>query len=144
VAHVPGPNNNFVDVSAGYFHILGLKVDGSIVGWGDDNGVWGTTVVPQPNAGFTAVAAGGFHSLGLRADGSVSAWGSNVSGQCNVPEYDDFVAIAAGRWHSLGLRADGSIMAWGLNNQGQCDVPDPNSGFIAIAAGYELSVGLKE
>ena len=36
----------------------------------------------------------------------------------------------------------GSIIAWGDNSDGQCNVPDPN-GFIAIAAGYDHSLGLK-
>jgi alpha-tubulin suppressor-like RCC1 family protein len=30
-----------------------------------------------------------------------------------------------------------------LNDEGQCHVPSPNSGFIAIAAGYYHSLGLK-
>ena len=35
-------------------------------------------------------------------------------------------------------------MAWGYNYWGQCDVPAPNSGFIAIAAGYSHNLGLKD
>ena len=35
-------------------------------------------------------------------------------------------------------------MAWGENYRGQCDVPAPNSGFIAIAAGFYHSLGLKD
>ena len=34
-------------------------------------------------------------------------------------------------------------MAWGNNQDGQCDVPAPNNGFVAIAAGYNHSLGLK-
>jgi len=40
--------------------------------------------------------------------------------------------------------ADGSIVAWGWNNYGQCNIPEPNSGFIAIAAGADHSLGLKQ
>mgnify|MGYP001346067671 FL=1 len=34
-------------------------------------------------------------------------------------------------------------MAWGDNSYNQCDVPEPNSDFIAIAAGEGHSLGLK-
>ncbi len=36
-----------------------------------------------------------------------------------------------------------TISAWGSNGAGQCDVPSPNSGFIAVAAGYGHSLGLR-
>ena len=39
--------------------------------------------------------------------------------------------------------AGGSIVAWGLNDAGQTDVPAPNSGFVAVAAGGDNSLGLK-
>ena len=34
-------------------------------------------------------------------------------------------------------------MAWGYNYYGQCNVPSPNTGFTAIAAGGDHSLGLK-
>ena len=37
----------------------------------------------------------------------------------------------------------GSIVAWGSNSSGQTDVPSPNTGFVAVAAGWAHSVGLK-
>lgn len=37
----------------------------------------------------------------------------------------------------------GSVYAWGRNDDAQLDVPEPNTGFIAIAAGYH-SFGLKD
>ncbi len=36
-----------------------------------------------------------------------------------------------------------SIVAWGRETQGQCDVPVPNSDFVALAAGFQHSLGLK-
>ena len=35
-------------------------------------------------------------------------------------------------------------MAWGSNGWGQCNIPSPNTGFIAISAGDNHSLGLKE
>jgi hypothetical protein len=37
----------------------------------------------------------------------------------------------------------GSIAAWGWDYLDQCDVPAPNSDFVAVAAGYYHSLGLK-
>jgi hypothetical protein len=34
-------------------------------------------------------------------------------------------------------------VAWGYNYYGQCSVPAPNSSFVAVAAGYAHSLGLK-
>jgi len=59
-----------------------------------------------------------------------------------LPEHR-FHRGGGGRDHSLGLKADGSIAAWGWNDNGQCNVPSPNTGFIAVAAGWYHSLGLK-
>jgi hypothetical protein len=40
-------------------------------------------------------------------------------------------------------QTDGAIVAWGDNGAGQCNVPAPNSGFVAVAAGGQHSLGLK-
>ena len=36
------------------------------------------------------------------------------------------------------------MSAWGFNFNGQCDIPEPNSSFIAVAAGGHHNLGLKE
>ncbi len=38
---------------------------------------------------------------------------------------------------------DGMIVAWGRNVYGQCNVPAPNADFVAVAGGYDHSLGLK-
>ncbi|HOP80659.1 MAG TPA: hypothetical protein PLZ21_08870, partial [Armatimonadota bacterium] len=140
--NVPSPNSDFTAVAAGYDHSLGLKANGTIVAWG--NNQYGQRNIPLPNADFTAITAGNYHSLALRSNGSIAAWGDNTYGQCNVPHPNSgFIAIAAGNHHSLGLKSDGSIVAWGRNDLYQCNVPEPNSGFIAIAAGGNQSIGIK-
>ena len=129
-------------IAAGAFFSLGLKTDGSVVGWGQNT--YGQLTVPSPNSDFTAVAAGYNHSLGLKADGSVVGWGQNTYGQLNVPApNEDFVALGAGRDFSLGVKSDGSVVGWGQNTYGQLNVPAPNEDFISVAGGTAFSVGLK-
>ena len=136
---VPSPNIDFKAVVAGgVYQSLGLKGNGSIVAWGNND--FGECNVPSPNTGFAAIAVGSQFSLGLKQNGSIVAWGINL-GECNVPSPNtSFVAIAAGGLHSLGLKEDGSIVTWGDS----MDVPSPNTGFEAVAAGVDHSLGLKD
>src|SRR5262245_59400283 len=75
----------FVEVSAGAYHTVVRRSDGSVVAWGTDCD--GQCSVPALPAGLTyvEVATGGGHIVALRSDGSVVAWGMNYYGQCNVP-----------------------------------------------------------
>jgi hypothetical protein len=107
---VPSPNTGFIVISAGAYHSLGLKQDGSIVAWGYNSS--GQCNMPSPNTGFVAVAAGMGHSLGLKQDGSIVAWGLNDFGQCDVPSPNtSFIAIAAGSGHSLAILANKAPVA---------------------------------
>ena len=73
-------------LSAGGFHTVGLRADGTVVavGWNDygqcDVSDWRDIV---------AVSAGAWHSVGLRADGTVVAVGDNERGQCKVSDWRD-------------------------------------------------------
>lgn len=64
-------------ISAGGFHSLGLKADGSVVGWGDNK--YGQAT--NQKGPFIAISAGKYHSLGLQPDGSVVGWGDNKNGR---------------------------------------------------------------
>lgn len=132
-----------VAVSAGEFHSLALKSNGSMLAWGgDDNGQLGDdslstaskpTPVPVSGAtGIVAISAGFYHSLALKSDGTVLAWGSDEYGQIgdnstladkrepsDVEGLTNIVAISAGAYHSLALKSDGTVLAWGGDLFGQ-------------------------
>jgi hypothetical protein len=126
-------------VALGEMHGLGLKSDGSIVGWGDN---LKSATAPAGN-GFTAIAAGGFHSLALRTDGSIVGWGSNDHGQATPPAGNNFTAIAAGGYLSVALRTDGSIVAWGAGDGVGATTPPAGNDFVKIAAGGDYGAALR-
>ena len=67
------------------------------------------------------------------------AWGDNYRAmQCSIAQYGICGDCGGRSITVLGLKADGSIVAWGYNDYGQCNVPSPNTGFVAIAAGYDI------
>jgi len=84
-------------VSAGYFHSLALKSDGTVWAWGDNqygqlgNGTNANSNLPvqvkdptDPTGyltGIVAVSAFVHHALALKSDGTVWAWGLGGSGQ---------------------------------------------------------------
>ena len=131
-----GSQNAAIAVSAGSSHSCGLRVDGSVICWGNND--YGQAETPAGT--FTAVAAGVWHSCGLRVDGSVICWGNNDYGEVDAPA-GTFTAVAAGGGHSCGLRVDGSVICWGNNDYGQLDAPAGT--FTDVAAGVWHSCGLR-
>ncbi len=127
-------------ISAGYFHSLALKKDGTVWVWGDNEYwqlgdrdlIYSPTAVQVNNLiGVIAIAAGRYHSLALKSDGTVWAWGDNRYGQLGdgtttssyipvqVANLTGVIAIAAGFDHCLALTNSGEVKAWGNNAYGQ-------------------------
>lgn len=130
------PAGTFTTVTAGAFHNLAIRSDGTLAGWGYNK--YGQINVPS--GVFTAVSAGNFYSLALRIDGTLVGWGENSSGQINVPT-GTFIAVAAGGSHGLAIRSDGTLAGWGRNVEGQLDVPQGT--FTAVAAGHQHSLAIR-
>ncbi len=133
------PWTDIVSVSAGYYHAVGLKADGTTSALGNND--YGQCDVDDLTD-IVAVAAGGFHTVGLKSDGTVVAVGNNDYDQCEVSDWTDIVAIAAGQTHTVGLKSDGTVVAVGSDKYGQCEVSDWTD-IVAIAAGQAYTVGLK-
>jgi len=133
---------DWVQISAGTYHTIALRANGSAWAWGRNfNGRLGddtTTNRSSPVsvvggfADWIQVSAGYAHTIALRANGSAWAWGSNSSGQLGdntitnrsspvsiVGGFLDWIQVSAGANHSLGLRAGGSAWAWGYNGSGR-------------------------
>jgi alpha-tubulin suppressor-like RCC1 family protein len=118
-------------VSAGYYHSLALRKDGTVVAWGGNEG--GQTEVPAGLSGVVSVSAGGMNSLALKKDGTVVAWGRRYEAPADV------VAVAAGTWHSLALKKDGTIVAWGRNDYGETGPRQPTDARAPSSMNWEVS-----
>jgi alpha-tubulin suppressor-like RCC1 family protein len=158
---VVGGFSDWVQVSAGNAHSLGVRANGTAWAWGlNGSGRLGDgTVISRLSpvsvvGGFTdwvQVSAGTAHSLAIRANGTAWAWGLNGSGRLGdgttttrsspvsvVGGFSDWVQVSAGRYHSIGVRANGSAWAWGLNSSGQLGDGSINDKVspVSVAGGF--------
>lgn len=128
--------SNPVKISAGQYHTLFLKGDGSLWAYGyNGQGQLGTgdntsrRSPIQVASGVAQIAAGSNHSLFVKTDGTLWAMGNNGEGMLgrgnttssNVPvQIDSGVAnVSAGDGHSLYVKTNGTVWAMGRNNYGQ-------------------------
>ena len=144
----PAVSHAAMDISAGYYHTLALKEDGTVLAWGqNNNGQLGDGTnedrhEPVQVTGLSeiaAIAAGVNHNAVLKADGSVWCWGRNSWGELgnniyqpsNMPvavaDLSDVIDVAVGYAHSLALKADGTLWAWGGNWYGQLGIGSTRS-----------------
>lgn len=149
-------------VAAGHFHTLGVRSDGALYAWGQNqHGQLGdATLVDKSvpvrigtDVNWTQVSAGEYHSLALKTDGTLWAWGLNIDGQLGHAVGDatrrtvpvqvgtdkDWLAVAAGKNHSLALKSDFSLWAWGRNATGQLGVAvgDISNRYVPTAVGAD-------
>jgi alpha-tubulin suppressor-like RCC1 family protein len=139
---VVGGFTDWIQVSGGSGHSLGLRANGTAWAWGagsygrlGDNTTLFKLSPVSVVGGFTdwtQVSTRAFHSLGLRANGTAWAWGNANYGRLGdnssigksspvsvVGGFTDWIQLSAGGAHSLGVRANGTAWAWGRSNIGQ-------------------------
>lgn len=139
---VVGGFTNWISASAGGFHSLALRSDGTLWAWGEgslgqlgDNSTVKKSSPVSVVGGFTnwiQISAGAFHNLAIRSDGTMWAWGYNATGQLGdsttasksspvsvVGGFTDWASSSAGVNRSLGIRTGGTLWAWGSNSYGQ-------------------------
>ena len=103
-AGADGASLSFASVSAGEDHTCGVRRDGSIACWGNDE----YSKATPPEGRFASVSAGGDHTCGVKEDGTVACWGTNMRGEVTPPE-GRFVLVDAGLDHTCGVRDDGTV-----------------------------------
>ena len=143
--HVPGRVVGLGDVAvvgltAGTFHGVAVRSDGSVFSWGhngygqlgDGTQVGRTTPGEVVGlSGIASVGAGKIHSQAVGTDGTAWAWGSNQQGRLGdgthrqrrtpvaVKRLSGVTVLSGGWGHSLALRDNGTVWGWGWNAAGQ-------------------------
>jgi alpha-tubulin suppressor-like RCC1 family protein len=133
-------NGNWRSVAAGPTHAVGIKMDGTLWGWGSNSSsqlckaastAEGTPVKLGSRTDWIAVGAGLNFTVALRADGTLWGCGTNTSGQFEKGNAtgtfttmtqvgtDHWFSFSVGLSHVVAIREDGTLWAWGLNDKGQ-------------------------
>jgi hypothetical protein len=140
--NVPADLTDVTAISAGHYHTLAVRGDGTVAAWGYNSA--GQSTVPAGLSNVVAVTGGEQFSFALTADHTLVGWGINAHGQLNVPAgLNDAIAIAAGGYHMVALRSDGTVVCWGNNDIGQSNVPAGLNNVVAIGAGHAHSMAVK-
>ena len=138
---------DWVALAAGHWHTCGVKLDGTLWCWGDNQyGQLGSDADALQDPGptqvgtdtdWTSVTAGGLHTCALKADHTLWCWGDNPYGQLGVdtgtgtqaaqptPVQVDgsWASVAAGDRFTCGTRSEGTLWCWGRNDHGQLAEP---------------------
>ncbi|QSX41284.1 RCC1 domain-containing protein [Shewanella cyperi] len=138
-----GGDRDWVDISAGWRHIVALKANGSIWSWGGNRyGVLGLGIestsfgLDSPaqigdRTDWVKIAAAEDTSYAIDNSGRLWAWGENSEAQIGDGTEEDRIVptqvgndtdwrdITGGWGHALAIKADGSLWGWGRNSQGQ-------------------------
>jgi len=131
---------NIIKIDQGSNHVVGLKLDGTVVSTGTDINNY-NILKTDFWYNIVDIACGVFHTVGLKSDGTVSIAGGETNYN-NALSWLGIVAVAAGYHHTVGLKSDGTVVACGLNTAGQCNVSTWTD-IVAISAGAYHTVGLK-
>ena len=131
-------------VSAGTNFSLGIKMDGTMWGWGANGNLLGLNgITPNQNLpvqigtanDWATVSAGTVHSLAVKTNGTLWSWGNGQFGQLGngvfnsatwtvtqVGTANDWLTVSAGNRFSLAIKTTGTLWSWGLNNVGQLGI----------------------
>ncbi|AIE88004.1 hypothetical protein [Fimbriimonas ginsengisoli] len=105
-------NGNYVQITGGSVHALGLLQNGGVVVAGTNSNH--QLEVPPGLANVAQIASGSYHNLALKTDGTVVAWGIDNAGQIDVPAgLTNVVQVGGGENYSMALKSDGSVKTWG-------------------------------
>ncbi|KAL0210334.1 hypothetical protein RCL1_004770 [Eukaryota sp. TZLM3-RCL] len=152
----PGLVPNLIDVvtiSAGSYHNLAVRSDGSVASWGYGaygqlgNGGTSEHQSIQECGSFSSavsVSAGNVHSVILLEGGDLWATGANSYGQLGLGDTAEhssplcidgfkFVAVIAGGESNIGVLTNGNVVVWGRNDFSQLGdgtATDRNTPFV--------------
>lgn len=129
--------SNIVAVSGTSSHVLALRADETLVGWGD-------VTPPAGLRNVVAIGSGGTGNLAVKSDGTVVAWASPGFSAPTLPAgLNNVVSVAAGDYSAVyvALRQDGTLVQWGSGVLNQ--TPAGLTNVTKVAVGLSECVAVK-
>ena len=135
-----GSLTNWSTVSTGQLHVLSVKTDGTLWGWGTGAtygaiGLGNTSNYSSPKqvgalTGWLSASAGFYNSFAVKTDGTIWSWGDNGNGQLglgNTTNYSspkqigaltNWLKVAPGTGWTFAVKTDGTLWSWGRGDYG--------------------------
>lgn len=164
---------NWKSVALGYDHTVGIKTDGTIWLWGNNEYGklgYGSGSVSSPTqtvgtaTTWKSAACGWRHTAAIKTDGTLWTWGFNTAGQLgdgtSTTRYSPVQTSAggttwkqaAGAWYAtMAIKTDGTLWTWGQGTTAAGGVGGVNPGqsgdggtnWKFISGGYYQGTGVK-
>lgn len=139
---LPAASGSFVSVSAGYAHSCGVRTDGTLTCWGDNE--FGQ--LDAPTGSFVSVSASGDHACAVRTERTVACWGEGDAELAALP--GSFDAVSAGSPYACGIRTDRSVSCWMLYEDDEAWASDqilnePEGLFAAVSVLGDRACGVR-
>ena len=135
--------SNWVEINCGYYNIAGLKDDGTLWTWGQNNdgGLGDNTTVEKSSpvqticggTDWKTMVVGTYyeHCAAIKNDGTLWLWGRNNDGEIGDETTEDksspiqticggtdWKQIASGGNHTAAIKNNGTLWTWGENSGG--------------------------
>ena len=108
----------FESITAGNRHTCGIKTDGGVVCWGDNQ--FGQAAAPEGQ--FISIGAGHDFTCGLASSHAVVCWGDGVLGRLQTLA-GTFSSLAVGSYHACAANATAPVESWGPVYRPAGDLP---------------------
>jgi len=155
---VHGYSQCWQQISAGSGFSVGIKTDGSLWAWGDNQfgqlGIGNTTNQAYPvkvgnDYNWYSVVAGYNRVFAIKLDGTLWGWGDNNAGRIGAGIYGpilspvqigtdtDWDNVSPGGIHTIATKINGTLWGWGDNSVGQLGLGSTPSVFTPQQIGTD-------
>ena len=153
---------NWSDVFAGQYHVLAIRSNGTIWGWGNNgSGNLGDSTVTNRLSptqigaltNWSSIGSASSNGIAVKTNGTLWTWGENGNGQLGDStvilksspvqigfDVDWLTAVGSGG-NLSAIKTNGSLYVWGGNASGQLGLNDASSRFLPIQFPAFESVG---